>query len=241
MNPKPGNTIKFYLHKLVFELPLRNRLQLLSFQKILEKNYPAGSNFSFIQVGANDGVSHDFLFDFIRKRQARGLVIEPLPDLFEKLLHHYSFNQEVIAVNKAVHPESSTINLYRLDPAQAHLYPEWASGIASVNKDHHTKSGIPSSAMISQQVTAARLMDIISENNFSLPVDLLQIDAEGFDFEILKLADLDILQPAIVRFEIINLSREDGKSAVQLLKNKGYHCLQDGYDIIALQLHKLQL
>lgn len=241
MNPSAFNTIKYFLHKLVFEVPLKNRIQVLSFQKILEKNFPENKAFSFIQVGANDGVSHDFLSGFVEKRKARGMVIEPLPDLFEKLKSHYAYNKNVVTVNKAVHPVASSIKLYRLDPAKAHLYPSWAEGIASVFPDHHKRSGISTEAITSLEVKAARLMDIISENNFKLPIDLLQVDAEGFDYEILKLADLDLLQPVLVRFEIINLSKEDGKAAVNLLKNKGYHCLQDGYDIIALQLHKLRL
>ncbi len=241
MNPSLTNTIKFLLHKIIFEIPLKNRIQLLSFEKILEKNYTEGAAFSFVQVGANDGVSHDFLYGFLKKRKARGLVIEPLPDLFEELQKNYSYNPEVIAINKAVHPGASSIDLYRVDPGKAQLYANWVKGIASVDPAHHLKSGIPSGDIIRQQVNAAKLMDIISENNFMLPVDLLQIDAEGFDLEILKLADLDSMQPSMVRFEIINLSRDDGKTAVNLLKNKGYHCFQNGYDIIALQLQKLRL
>lgn len=241
MNPDFSNTIKYLLHKIIFEIPLKNRIQLLSFEKILEKNFPEGSAFSFVQVGANDGVSHDFLYHFLKKRKARGMVIEPLPDLFDELQKNYAFNPDVITVNKAVHPVAGTIDLYRLDPAKAHLHPEWARGIASVDPGHHLKSGIPSGDMMRQQVSAGRLMDIISENNFKLPVDLLQIDAEGFDLEILRLADLDRIQPLMVRFEIINLSPGDGKAAVNLLKTKGFHCFQNGYDIIAVKLQKMRL
>ena len=42
-------------------------------------------NFFFVQVGANDGVNHDPIFHHVRKYNWKGLLIEPIPDIFEKL------------------------------------------------------------------------------------------------------------------------------------------------------------
>ena len=41
--------------------------------------------FRFVQVGANDGVSHDPINAFVTRNRLAGVVIEPLPDVFAKL------------------------------------------------------------------------------------------------------------------------------------------------------------
>ena len=43
------------------------RKKTFSSQYILERNFPENKNFNFIQVGANDGISFDFLYDFVTK------------------------------------------------------------------------------------------------------------------------------------------------------------------------------
>ena len=40
---------------------------------------------SFIQVGANDGISFDNIYPFFKSRKCKGLLIEPLPYFFDRL------------------------------------------------------------------------------------------------------------------------------------------------------------
>ena len=47
-------------------------------KKILENSFPVGSKFTILQVGANDGVSFDFLHEIIKTRTT-GVMIEPVP------------------------------------------------------------------------------------------------------------------------------------------------------------------
>ena len=39
----------------------------------------------FVQIGAHDGISFDGLYGFVTQHQCSGIVVEPLPDLFERL------------------------------------------------------------------------------------------------------------------------------------------------------------
>lgn len=233
------NFIKILVHKLL--KPLSSDRQLLLIKKILNKNYREGSSFIFVQVGAHDGISHDTLYDFIKKRKARGVVIEPLFDMYERLVINYSYNPGIITVNKAVHPTLKKVDMYRVDPAQHHQFPEWSSGIASLFPDHHQRSGIPASAMIREEVAADHLSNIITAYQWVSNIDLLQIDVEGFDYQVLKQVDFKKLNPAIIKFEYVNLQKGEVESAIQLLKLNGYVFFYEGLDIVAVQLRKIRL
>ena len=60
-----------------------------------------------MQIGANDGVLDDPLRELITTHHLRGLLIEPLPDLFATLAENYkgetqlSFEQVAIARRRA--------------------------------------------------------------------------------------------------------------------------------------------
>jgi FkbM family methyltransferase len=212
-----------------------------SLRKILNKNYPENQPFSFIQVGAWDGVSNDFLYEFVKKRDAAGVVIEPLPDYFDKLVKNYAFNPAIIPVNKAVHPNLKEAVLFRVDPAIKNGLPDWAGGIASFDPEHHKKSGIPGSVIITQHVPADNLMNIIRDHFKQDNADLLQVDAEGYDYEVLKQVDFSRIKPVLIKFEYMNLEKESISDAIRLLKQNGYYCFYDDIDIIAVNLWKIQL
>src|SRR4029453_1473130 len=61
-------------------------------------------------------------------------------------------------------------------------------------------------------------------------VDLLQIDAEGYDFEILKLVDLQNLRPAMIRYEHRHLMPRDKHACRIYLEQHGYRILEMRFD-----------
>jgi len=63
----------------------------------------------------------------------------------------------------------------------------------------------------------------------------LQVDTEGFDYEIIKSTFQAGLQPDIINFEIIHLSPEQKIECAHLLASKGYRYLTIGRDMIAVQ------
>jgi FkbM family methyltransferase len=226
------NYIKFiwrYLaEKLCSKLGIPNKIKrrlLFSLQSVLAKNFPPESNFSFILAGAHDGISHDFIFTFLNQRKISGIAIEPQPDQFKNDL----------TVNKELHPYLKEVCLYRVDPLRLTDLPNWADGIASLDKMHHQRSGIPPEFIQNINVPADSLMSIIQEKGFTKKIDYFQTDTEGFDFEVLKMIDFNKLSPDIIRFEYVNLSKQDCKAAKQLLKKKGYLSFHQDGDIIAIK------
>ncbi len=211
------------------------------FWEMLYKNFPPNGDFHFIQVGANDGISFDILFDVVKERRSRGIVIEPLQDFYEKLCLNYKDFPAIIKVNKAVHPSLKRVGLYRVDPQRQHELESWASGITSLNPLHHKKSDTPSEYIIEETIDAMPLMQIIDEAGTGYKTDLLQIDVEGFDYEILKMLDFEKLKPLVIKYEFCNLSVQDLKNSKQLLTRNGYYLFAIGDDMISLLLNKIRL
>lgn len=73
------------------------------------------SDFAFLQVGANDGKSFDFLYDFVVNRNSKGIVIEPIREYFEELYETYRLYPEILKINKAVNIKTGSVSLYKID------------------------------------------------------------------------------------------------------------------------------
>lgn len=241
----PVRNYIFLLLRIIFKLiphKIKKSIRLdLNFERILKKNYPENQPFCFIQVGGLDGKSFDGLYNFVKDRNSSGIIIEPLEDYFLKLKENYSFNKNIELINKAVHPKLKEVTLYRVNPSAISGLPDWATGIASLDKDHHKKSGINSKFIVSEDVPADHLMILVRQLIRSHKVDLFQCDVEGFDLETIKMIDFASFKPSIIKFEYVNLNRNQISEAHRLLKSQGYFCFYQFPDIIALQLKKILL
>lgn len=230
------NRIKIILRKI-----FRNKDRIFTIESVLTKNFAEGCSFSFILIGANDGVSHDYLFDFLRKRDSRGVAFEPVAHSFAQLQKNFSIFPGVTLVNKAIHPSKTEVKLYKVIPEKLAELPEWASGIASLDPEHHKKSGIATNCITSENATAGPLMQLLDEFAPGLVPDYLQTDTEGFDAEIIRQVDFARIRPFIIRFEYINLDQKSKRESIDLLKKNGYYCFYDGMDIGAVQLGRIKL
>jgi len=217
------------------------RYTVLNLNRILEKNYPIKSVFNFIQVGANDGVSFDTLFEFVKKRDVSGILIEPIEEYFRELCSNYSTFDNVIKLNLAVHSIDKEITVYKVKPEAYIKYPDWVKGIASVDYEHHKKTNINSKDIIAKKVKSDTLMNIYVNNLHELKIDYLQIDTEGFDLEVLKMIDFKKLKPSIIKYEHVNLSKNDFDQSKAMLRNEGYFVYSDHEDTIAFLTNKVKL
>jgi hypothetical protein len=52
---------------------------------------------------------------------------------------------------------------------------------------------------------------------------LLQIDTEGFDYEVIKAAGIDRYRPALINYEHAHLSSADQRECGRYLSRLGYH------------------
>ena len=80
-------------------------------------------------------------------------------------------------------------------------------------------------------VAIVTLTSLIEKYNFK-EIDLLQIDAEGYDFKILN--SLGDIKPKLINFESHRLSKEDWSNFKTFCEVKGYGFIQDSMDTMAI-------
>lgn len=89
----------------------------------------------FVQIGANDGKSGDPLYEFIINNNWKGILIEPMPDVFEQLKENFSFaSGRLIFENSAISDTGGEFTIYYIDNS-GKKFPEWVSQLTSFNKD----------------------------------------------------------------------------------------------------------
>ena len=65
-------------------------------------------------------------------------------------------------------------------------------------------------------------------------IDLLQIDTEGYDYEILKMVSCTEIHPYIINFEFIHLTPSDHNQSLSLLAKNGYKFIHSKKDTLAI-------
>jgi FkbM family methyltransferase len=211
------------------------------FDTLLDKRIKKTDNFFFIQIGANDGITHDDIYTFVTRNKVRGIVIEPLPDFFEKLVDNYKKHPQIKKINVAIHHENKKLELYRVNSKISEL-PKWSQGIASFDKEHHLKCGIPSKYIICEEVDCMSFDELIVQNNISY-IDLLQIDTEGYDYQIIKMINFNQIKPCIIRFEHLVqhgfMSKNVLRECLTHLYDNGYFISMEKNDAIAYLPEKI--
>jgi FkbM family methyltransferase len=193
------------------------------FQLITEALIRQGRQIKFVQIGANDGIQFDDLYITVTSQRWKGLVVEPLKDLHERLALNYQDYPQVIPVNVAIHPTIDRAAVYRVNRQALQKYPAWAAGIASMHKSHLLRNKILDDDIVAEYVKCQPLMPLLHQFH-CLDADVLQIDTEGFDAEIIKMIDFSEFRPLVIKFEWINLAIADKESVVGLLTNAEYRC-----------------
>lgn len=206
-------------------------------REVIRLAYRQGG-FSFVQIGANDGVSFDDFFWLVTHFNGSGLAIEPMTEAFERLSHNYRPYPGVKPVRLALHPTLSNVTLFRVADAKMDAVPPWAYGSASMDPTWLPRQGVKDEMLEEENCPAASLMSIVDDYQINHP-NVLQIDVEGFDLEVIKMVDFNKLHPDLIRFELPQgHNQEDSKVAVaviDLLRKNRYRVVVEGMDAIAIK------
>jgi hypothetical protein len=172
------------------------------FTRRLERLLARRGTLSFVQIGANDGVSFDPIHAFVRahRDKVRGLVVEPLADKFAQLSAAYADLPAIRPVHAAIHNTERRMTIHRVDPRLEHRLPRWARGIASFDPRHHERTRTLARHMITEEVTCMTFAELLAAHPGHTP-DVLVTDTEGYDAEILRAIDFTTVRPALLHFE----------------------------------------
>jgi FkbM family methyltransferase len=211
--------------------------RVLEFDDVVCRHmFEHGSDCTFVQVGAYDGVSTDPLRKYIARCGWKGVMLEPQPGPASELRALYDGVEGVVILQAAVDGERRPRSLYALDRDGL---PKWAGGMASFDRDHllrhdHLIPGLARSIreLTVNCVTFADVLDQLA----SPRLDLLQIDAEGADGDLISLFPFDRVQPAIVHWESKNMPLPAQERTLDLLCGRGYRVARSGAaDMLAVR------
>lgn len=234
--------IGFYKH---FYQPKKGSLS----QFLSEYSLSKGGDFTVIQIGANDGITHDPIHKFIKRDDWNGVLLEPQPDVYHQYLKKiYAKNKGIHSVCAAIGEQDGTLPIYKIGFSTM----RWATGLASFSKEKIEKAfedGIVSSncrrfgidiPKDKNQWIAEELVEVISPASLIKKydikkIDLLQIDAEGYDLEVIRIFDIAKTQPQAIVFENVGLNAADYQSCLALLETNGYKTKKFGPNTLALK------
>ncbi|MGV8175685.1 MAG: FkbM family methyltransferase [Methanothrix sp.] len=190
--------------------------------------------FNFIQIGANDGIRWDPLHDLILKHHLVGLLVEPLPDMFEKLKRNYESEPQLSFENVAISTENGTRKIYRAKP-DANV-PDYVHGMAGFNKDKFVDEFKEYDQFVQELQVPTMTIKALLEKHKIHHVTLLQIDTEGYDYEIIKMFFQNGVLPEIINYEYVYFSYHENLECRKSLINNGYRFIDvDEGDTLAIR------
>jgi len=204
-----------------------------------------GSGFRFIQIGANDGKSYDPISHRVRKHRWRGILVEPIEHLFQALQKTYADVPGLIFENKAIATFEGIASFYQFPESMTSSpsFPKWGAGMGSLlppfgSPGHERLKSLGFEPDLIQ-VPCTTLTSLMQYHNFT-DIDLLQIDAEGYDGEIICDIDFSSFRPRFIQFEDRHIDRVFqrglGKVSSEHVKSHlaaaGYHVfsVENGFD-----------
>jgi FkbM family methyltransferase len=197
-------------------------------------------DFFFVQVGANDGVANDVIHEFAVKLNLNGLVIEPQAAAFRALKANYAQAGNLLFENVAISKEDGEQPLYTIRKDLDFL--QYVNQAASFRREHtvgllshHIAKQAPDSVkqtfqemrltpedcIEAEMVKTFTFRSLLNKRNVSR-FDFLQVDTEGFDFEVLKMAEIEKYRPSLINYEHEHLSAEDKHASWDYLRQLSY-------------------
>lgn len=196
----------------------------------------------FVQVGSNDGLKLDPLRPHILARQWSGIMIEPLPYVFEQLEAVYGGHPRVILENVAVADHDGTAELFYIPESTDSSLPNWYDALGTFRKEvllKHTEFIPDIASRISSVEVPCMTFESICAKHGVETVDLVQIDTEGYDYEVIKLIDLERHAPTLLMYEHLHLSPADREACLARLRSNGYEDISDTMDTVCLRVGEL--
>jgi len=210
-----------------------------------------GKDCFFVQVGSHDGVLRDPLHSLvIANPQWRGIFIEPLDEVFERLVANYPADRGLVFEQLAISHSNEAQSFYYVsrETMQKAGLPNTIQGVSSFSHDHvltHLAGAKPyfglteePEAYISCKSVACETLRSVLNRHHVDRVDLFVIDAETYDYEILRQIDFERLRPKVVLYEHAGLGPY-ASAATTLLREDGYsHVACGDLDTIAVRSYR---
>lgn len=197
-------------------------------------------DFFFIQIGSNDGQTNDPIHKFVKEFGWKGILVEPVSEIFEKLKKNYEDSSRLTFENCAIDRKDGHRTFYRIKKNEEADTPllekKYQTHLGSFLKEvvlKH-KNAIPNfeKHFVEEEVKTLAFSTLLEKHKVE-KIDLLHIDTEGYDYEIIKLIPFERLKPTMILYEHKNLKKNDSEDCRTLLRAHGYRLLEGDEDTLA--------
>ena len=197
----------------------------------------SGRSAFFVQVGSNDGVRGDPLYHLVKANPLwRGIFIEPVDYLFRRLVANHGPSERFVFEQVAVAEQAGERDFYYVseqgskDPG----VPRMSDQLGSFDRSHITNhSALLNPYIVSKKVRCEPLEALLNRHNVG-HIDIIHIDAEGYDCHILRQIDFEKHNPRFVLFEHAHLRGDALTESREILKSHGYKLVNCGLDTLAM-------
>jgi FkbM family methyltransferase len=181
-----------------------------------------------VQIGASDGSLNDPLADFLATLECRAVLVEPLPEAFRQLSGRHAARSGIVCRQVAIDRVEGKRALYTITDD----CPYMGGQLTSFSRDHLLKNGVKPRHIKTIEVPTMPLSRIVSEAGIER-VDLLQVDTEGFDDVVVRMALGLPVPPRFINFEHLHLSKEAERNLHGDLRSGGYSWVKGDWDTLA--------
>lgn len=186
---------------------------------------------NFLQIGAMDGIKHDDLHRYVKSNSWTGVLVEPLPDMFEKLVENYQNSSGLKFECSAITNEDGTTTIYRVPPEKIGTegVPDWMEGCSTLKIDGYMEE-------VAKNVVPVEIRGITVNTlyeKYGRDFDFIQIDTEGYDYDIFLQLLQNGLTADLYKIEIAHINYQKAVWMKWVLDKQGYKTFIDGYDLIA--------
>lgn len=190
----------------------------------------------FLVVGAMDGIRHDGLYPYVSTHpEWHGVMVEPVKDQFEKLKINFEGFNNIQFENSAVTEKTGLAEITRIPMhLVGNVLPDWADGISTLKSDARLPINRFTEYCVKEMVNTISIEDLIKKYDIN-KIDLLQIDCEGYDFEIFEGIWKNQFRPTVLKVEIVHLTNQQKYYVLELLRNSNYTSTVVGDDVVAFR------
>jgi FkbM family methyltransferase len=222
-------------------LRYRRLLRRMAGPKLLSEFAAAYPRAVFVEIGANDGEQHDHLRPFVLDSAWRGIMVEPVAYVFERLRANYGHIDRIALENSAVAHRDGELPFYHLRERSAdelESLPDWYDALGSFSKEvvlaHEPQIPDVAERLRETSVPTLTFESLLAKHGHE-HADLVLIDTEGHDWEIIRNIDLERSGPRLLIYEHFHLSRADRDACLGHLDGTGYLHFEEGFDTFALR------
>jgi FkbM family methyltransferase len=191
----------------------------------------SGAQPFLVVIGAMDGVSFDDFHGYISAYRWSGLFVEPVPEQFRRLQANYASLPHAPAnqyENSAIAEHDGTIRMLtiRQEAVDSGAVHPCFGGMSAI---YPPRNGLASAGDAETVATYGELievrcvtLDTLLKRHAVDRIDVLCMDAEGWDYRIIRQLDFSVYRPTLIRCEYINMSAEEQAAVVQLFSDHDY-------------------